>query len=158
LVSCDPVSNIKAKPPTAGRGQWVVVSGNAEVVKPDQASTQVQVSNAGGIVKITWQVLNTGCPTASDTLTIVPFQLRAKDIANVITPNGDGKNDAWRISNLSNITNTLEIFNRWGEPVFGPLPYKNGWNGASLSAGVYYYLITVPSCRQTVKGTLTILD
>ncbi|QIL41204.1 DUF11 domain-containing protein [Pedobacter sp. HDW13] len=63
-------------------------------------------------------------------------------IPNVITPNGDGKNDAFVIVGLENYHNVhLTIFNRWGNEVYRSDNYKNTWTGDGLNEGTYYYLI-----------------
>ena len=69
------------------------------------------------------------------------------EIANVVTPNGDGSNDTWKVSDLTQIQGcNVAIFNRWGQPVFETDDYKNDWagtkNGELLPDGVYYYTIT----------------
>jgi gliding motility-associated-like protein len=71
------------------------------------------------------------------------------NISQVITPNGDGNNDTWKIYNIENHPGTIiRVFNRWGKEVFYSRNYKNDWNGhykdndASLpSSGSYYYQI-----------------
>jgi gliding motility-associated-like protein len=70
-------------------------------------------------------------------------------IPNLFTPNGDGVNDYYEVSNLaeSGCFSELEIliFNRWGEKVFESTNPNFKWdgskNGNPLTAGVYYYLI-----------------
>ncbi|MDQ1087594.1 gliding motility-associated C-terminal domain-containing protein [Siphonobacter sp. SORGH_AS_1065] len=66
------------------------------------------------------------------------------DVPNVITPNGDGKNDRFVIG-----TNglKLDVYNRWGKAVFQQVSYQNDWS-PSLAAGTYYYLITFPDGKQ----------
>ncbi|MCC2546625.1 gliding motility-associated C-terminal domain-containing protein [Hymenobacter sp. BT175] len=60
---------------------------------------------------------------------------------NVITPNGDGLNDALFIDNVALYPgNTLTIFNRWGKEVFNATNYNNNWQADGQPAGVYYYL------------------
>ena len=58
---------------------------------------------------------------------------------NLITPNGDDKNETliFPCMNLGNWT--LEIVNRWGEIVYRTTDYKNEWNGENCTDGVYYY-------------------
>jgi len=37
------------------------------------------------------------------------------EISNICTPNEDGQNDSWKVSDISYISGcTVEIFNRWG--------------------------------------------
>ncbi|MDQ7949393.1 MAG: gliding motility-associated C-terminal domain-containing protein, partial [Pedobacter sp.] len=64
-------------------------------------------------------------------------------IPNVITPNGDGKNDVLVIDGLElHPDHRLFIFNRWGNEVYRSNgPYKNDWNGNGLNEGTYYYLL-----------------
>ncbi len=66
---------------------------------------------------------------------------------NVITPNGDGKNETLAfntpIKNISNAPLKLEIFNRWGKSVYKSDNYQNDWKGDGV-AGMYYYLVTSP--------------
>ena len=69
--------------------------------------------------------------------------------ANFFSPNDDGFNDTFIILNLENYpTNSLKVFNRWGEVVYKAEPYLNDWNGTNnqdpmmddkCTDGVYFY-------------------
>jgi len=64
-------------------------------------------------------------------------------IPNVITPNGDGKNDEFKIIGINYFDQVnLIIYNRWGNEVYKNENYQNNWNGNGLNEGTYYYLIT----------------
>jgi len=104
-----------------------------------------------------------GCP-GSDTIkiTVKPVDLR---ISSVITPNGDDYNqyfEIWEDENSGSnnggelkssgsqdpidlndyyLSNTLIIFNRWGEKIFESDNYQNDWDGEGLSDGVYFYVL-----------------
>ena len=87
-------------------------------------------------------------------------------VPNVITPNGDGINDDWRIRWLFQFPdNEVAIVNRWGDEVFRAEPYQNDWrgtwNGSELPGGTYYYILKYvdPSTgeRETYNGPLTIV-
>lgn len=65
------------------------------------------------------------------------------------TPNGDGINDFFEIKGVQNFPgNELNIFNRWGEPVFSMHDYDNSWDGTDALSGtslanpdaVFYYV------------------
>ena len=56
---------------------------------------------------------------------------------NVITPNGDGKNDTFNVGVKLEI---LEIFNRWGQPMLKTNAYQNDW-GKDIPIGTYYYYL-----------------
>lgn len=77
------------------------------------------------------------------------------DITDGVSPNGDGKNDFFYIGNIAKYKNSVEIFNRWGRPVFTAENYDNVNNvfkgiaegkavvnqGEKLPTGTYYYKI-----------------
>ena len=86
-----------------------------------------------------------GFTIVSDSVTIfVQCPLTAP---NIITPNGDGKNDVLVFSNLEDFDDShLVVFNRWGNIVYETDNYNNDWggtkNGKKLSDGVYYFVLT----------------
>jgi gliding motility-associated-like protein len=69
------------------------------------------------------------------------------EISNICTPNDDGKNDTWRVSDLTQIQGcTVQIFNRWGQLLYETDNYQNDWegkkdNGEELPDATYYYVI-----------------
>nr|WP_121271456.1 Ig-like domain-containing protein [Pedobacter schmidteae] len=72
----------------------------------------------------------------------VTLNVKGFFIPNVITPNGDGKNDTFLIVGLENFGNAdVTVFNRWGNEVYRNNNYKNTWTGEGLNEGTYYYLI-----------------
>ena len=89
------------------------------------------------------------------------------EVPNIITPNGDGMNDVFRImltgdgapEYYSSFPNsTLIIYNRWGKKVFESNNYRNDWDGESLSDGVYYWNLYLADGKETeMNGTVTIL-
>ena len=83
-------------------------------------------------------------------------------IPNVITPNGDGFNDFFVITNISYYPgNELLIFNRWGKEIASYTNYQNDWDGikndgSRAADGVYYFILRIPGEEQ-VQGSITIL-
>ncbi len=81
-------------------------------------------------------------------------------VYNLVTADGDGKNDYFIIDHIKNYPNKVEIFNRWGARVYETTnydPYGDGSTnvfrgysegkatvdkGAKLPSGTYYYVIT----------------
>jgi gliding motility-associated-like protein len=81
-------------------------------------------------------------------------------ISNILTPNDDGQNDTWRVSDVSKISDcSVTIFNRWGEPVYESTNYQNDWGGTRdgelLPDGVYFYAIKCSSKEYT--GSINLL-
>lgn len=97
-----------------------------------------------------------GC-TASDNVTVnvIPYCVK---VMEAFTPNGDGINDLWLVTNGNCLKSAkAEVFNRYGNKVFESQDYKNNWNGTyngkPLPDGTYYYVITY----QLINGKLVYL-
>jgi gliding motility-associated-like protein len=83
-------------------------------------------------------------------------------VYNTFTPNGDGVNDTWNITNLNRYSNgTVEVFNRNGNRVYYSIGYPVSWdgryNGQQLPAGVYYYIINPKNGKPVLSGSVTII-
>ena len=82
-------------------------------------------------------------------------------IYNEFTPNGDGLNDTFRIDCIEYYpNNTLEVFNRYGSPVYKTSRYANDWDGTAnvdgvvrrnekLPVGTYFYVLEIDGKAQT---------
>ncbi len=102
-----------------------------------------------------------GC-TATDSMTVFvkPYDgLTNEDVDNLFTPNGDGKNETWYITEDLKGCN-VKVFNGWGNVVFESDNYQNDWDGTfhddPLPEGAYYYSITCGD-NDSVVGSVTIL-
>lgn len=80
-------------------------------------------------------------------------------ITNVITPNGDGKNEKFMISGIENYPNsTLIIMDRNGKLIYENHNYSNDWDGDGHDEGTYYYLLKLNDGKGTQKsGFITII-
>ena len=103
------------------------------------------------------------CGSASDNVTI-----RAVDCVilfpNAFTPNGDGRNDYFKILNAFNLTDyTLTIYNRWGQLVYSTNDFRQGWNGQLKGMPqdpgmfVYYSSYKKDNIPVTTKGTFILI-
>lgn len=77
---------------------------------------------------------------------VAPFTL-----PNIITPNNDGKNDAFLFLGIQPNT-SLKIFNRWGVLVKEYSSYDNSFKGEGVADGTYYYIIQEPSSLPNAKS------
>lgn len=93
------------------------------------------------------------------------------NIPNVITPNGDSKNDYFQMCNgddsncvekfiipeddCENQFLGVEIYNRWGRRVFADDRRDFRWDGSESPGGAYYYIMRFT--QREYKGTLTII-
>lgn len=76
-------------------------------------------------------------------------------VPNIITPDGDGKNDQFYITGLKPGAK-LEILNRWGNTVFSTDSYLNDWKG-EVTNGVYFYVLTTAEGK-TLHGFFHVTD
>ena len=89
--------------------------------------------------------------------------LNVPPIPNIITPNGDGFNDTWKID-LDKFPNAeLTIFDRWGEIIFESKNYLNDWDaryhGKHIADGTYFYILKVASQGGRIyKGDINVLN
>ena len=83
------------------------------------------------------------------------------EVPNIITPNGDGKNDKLQIDNISDLESaTIVIYNRWGKKVFETDNYQNDWDAEGLSDGVYFWTIkytTFLHDEVSINGSVTVM-
>ncbi|RQO76417.1 hypothetical protein DBR40_10935, partial [Pedobacter sp. KBW01] len=138
-----------------------------------------QWSNANGILSGQNNALLTVRPTQNTTYTVTGFnqygrsstktftlEVRADyqvlNIMNVLTPNGDGKNDTWVVENIDMYpNNTVRIFDRAGKSIFEMKGYDNSWGGtlkgSLVPEGAYYYIIDFGPGVGVRKGYITIV-
>lgn len=106
-----------------------------------------------------------GCRDTA-TVTIVVDSTMSEFVPTAFTPNGDGKNDVFRL-NGSRFQNLVEmrIYNRWGQQVFYTSNREVGWDGTfegqKMDIGTYHYSIIVARPghpENTVyKGDITLI-
>ncbi len=87
-------------------------------------------------------------------------------IPTVITPNGDGANDTWKIRSIESVEKVeIQIYNRWGDIIFEfngtgseYTNTENQWdgtyNGKKLPFGTYLYVVKLND--EVYKGTVMI--
>ncbi len=86
-------------------------------------------------------------------------------IPNAFTPNFDGKNDVFKIVNISDQkVIDFKVFNRWGTVMFRTTDGNEGWDGTykgqAQPFGVYGYVIRIAYSDgyvATYKGTVTLI-
>lgn len=130
-----------------------VISGQGSAtltVRPKQTTTYtVTATNASGCV-------------SSQSITIqVEDDYKIKPL-NILTPNGDGKNDKFVIENIDYYpNNTLKVFDRAGRIVYTKKGYANEWdgtlNGSPLASDTYYYVLDFGTGISEFKGYITLI-
>ena len=116
-------------------------------------------------------VTDQGCESSVNHVVYIEADL---EFPNIITPNGDGKNDVFAIRNMNPLLpNLLSIYDRWGKKVFEKQNYQTyaregsdvienaseGFGAEKLSDGVYYFTFHYEGYTKAVDyhGTITII-
>ena len=79
-------------------------------------------------------------------------------IPNYITPNEANQNATWKLLFLQERPNhSVQIFNRFGTPVYYSEKYENDWAATNLTSGIYYYVIKVSDSKErSFKGWIMV--
>ncbi|MCB9223559.1 MAG: gliding motility-associated C-terminal domain-containing protein [Crocinitomicaceae bacterium] len=111
-----------------------------------------------------WATSSIGCVdsiTRTITISTVTNEI-TQLIPNAISPNGDGKNDWWKLDfiPLAYPDAQVVIVNRWGQTIYESIGYSNPWdgtfNGELVPEGNYYYIIKL-SEDEIYQGALLVL-
>ncbi|SIN69298.1 PKD domain-containing protein [Chitinophaga niabensis] len=103
---------------------------------------------------------NSAYCTATDQMSV--RVIKVINPPNAFSPNGDNINDTWVIADLALYPDAVvEVFNRYGQPVYRAAGYGTPWNGtfngAPLPIGTYYYVIRLQPGTKPISGSVTIL-
>lgn len=114
---------------------WIGFAGNNDTLK------QISYGNHILIVKDAENCLD----TAQYIIEYIPCC--EVNMPNAFTPNGDGKNDVYRVIHYGLIEiKSFDIFDRWGNKIFHTTQSEDGWDGSFQNVdseiGTYYYLLT----------------
>ncbi|MCH7411685.1 gliding motility-associated C-terminal domain-containing protein [Belliella sp. DSM 111904] len=148
LSSSFQASDVSIQPSTTTNGQrvtWTVPNfpaGASLTIRVQVRANELPSSNPITITNVVTVVsdgeeVSPENNTDTDVNTVNPFF-----IPNVITPDGDNRNDSFEIKGLGKFaTNEIVIFNRYGDHVFERSDYQNDWRADGLPAGTYFYVL-----------------
>lgn len=121
------------------------------VANPDITTTYiVEGTSANGCSNVDTVVVN-----VEDNFIVIPY--------NIITPNGNGKNDVWYVKNIESYPqNKVVIMDEWGLVIYEKKGYNNEWEGRNkkgeiLPDGTYYYVLTFENEKKVYKGFIALL-
>jgi gliding motility-associated-like protein len=83
-----------------------------------------------------------GLCSATATISIDVFENASIVVPNVFTPNGDGKNDIFKITTTGIKELNCDIFNRWGTKVSNISGINGFWDGGNSNDGTYFFILT----------------
>jgi gliding motility-associated-like protein len=146
-------SEIWTAEPVMGGGIWSAVGPNC--INCIDGDGNIDLMAAGlGMLEVTYTLPG----LCGDTETVV-MEIRACSVepVNVFSPNGDGYNETLEFKYVQQFPgNRLQVFDRWGNLVYGTTNYQNGWRADGVADGTYYFVLEIPGL-ETIQGDLTIV-
>ncbi|MBP7184322.1 MAG: gliding motility-associated C-terminal domain-containing protein [Saprospiraceae bacterium] len=147
----------------AGNFIWSPSAGVSDINAPDPTLSPTTTTT------YTVQFQHIGC-TSKDTIHVIvidPETLPCEKayLPNAFTPNGDGKNETFKISNPFVIDELIsfEVFDRWGNRMFLTTNVNEGWDGtfggSPVNPGVMLYKVKF-KCNGEEKltvGSVTVM-
>ncbi len=122
-----------------------------------------------GIDSVRYRVCDTGTPTLCDEgLVIIEVLTAPFKIYNGLSPNGDNRNDYWRIDGIEAFPNNrVRVFDRFNNLIFETTGYnneENNWRGqtnhsmisGNVPEGSYYYSVDLGDGSKLYSGYLVL--
>ncbi len=123
----------------------------------------VEIDHKGDSIYFYYLVTDERGCQGRDTMSVFITSSKEEGGYNIITANGDGRNDFLDLSEYMTGNNCgLTVLNRWGNEVYKVANYNNDWAGVDDSSnplpdGTYYYILFCD--REIVlKGPITIIN
>jgi len=129
-------------------GEWSLISGAGYFNDINSPTTIVTGLSLGENI-FSWKVQSNDCEVSSE----VSITVNDLFVPSVITPNGDGINDYFKVSGIMDGQAQLIIINPWGIIEYSNDNYLNDWNGRDnkerdLPGDTYFYVL------KFVNGTI----
>jgi len=102
-----------------------------------------------------------GCSSTMSYAVTVADDLSILKANNLLSPNGDGVNDVWKVDNIDMYPQAVvRIFDKAGRIVYTKKGYDNSWdgtyNGQALAENTYYYIIDLEAGK-VLRGYITLV-
>jgi gliding motility-associated-like protein len=81
-------------------------------------------------------------------------------VPNIITPNGDAKNEFFQVYSEGVADMRVILFNRYGDRIFTSRDPFFQWDANNVSTGVYFWYLQITTCnnrRRELKGTVHVV-
>ncbi len=135
-------------------GEWSLISGSGHMNDIHSPTAIVTELSVGDNIFL-WKVRLGNCEDSSKVIITVNDLF----VPSVITPDGDGKNDYFKIGEIIGKVELI-IINRWGNEEFTNRNYLNDWNGLNnkgqeLPNDTYFYILKFEN-GNIIKGSVLI--
>ncbi len=149
--------------PAAKYCQWQILKGSDLIAQRTDAEHRYTFDEYGEYRALLWVSNDKQCQIDSVEIkiSVATSQLLAP---NVFTPNGDGKNDEFRVMYRSITEFHCWVYNRWGHKVFEWTDPAKGWdgtiNGKKAASSAYFYVIRAVGAdgvKYELKGDINLI-
>jgi gliding motility-associated-like protein len=153
------------------KGQTAILQGSIDAISTNYFWTPIDfLNNPNSLNPITTATKNMeyvlhaqstlGCGSTTDTVLVKVYN--DLFIPNTFTPNGDGKNDKWKIDALAAYPNANTIiYNRYGQIIFEAQSAYQYWDGKFMGKDVpnggYAYVIDLRNNGAVIKGVVLVV-
>lgn len=121
---------------------WSAVSGASTGAVPNASSLSTSyIAGVPGVTMYELAVTDQCGNSAYDTLMIEVAPDCQVVVPNIFTPNGDGRNDEFKVTGNGVKTYAITIYNRWGEKVYESTDIESSWTGQGAHDGTYYFIM-----------------
>lgn len=151
----------------AGSGFYNYVwnkKGTTDLIQTATPTYSIVTSSLVEVYYVHVEDTKTNCSTSLDSVEVISINHQHLNVPNLITPNGDHLNDAFKVTELHNINNPMVaknsefiVYNSWGNEVFRANNYNNDWKAHNSSDGMYFYYLKAGCGGEEHKGWLQIL-
>ena len=129
--------------PAAQFYKWSIYHSSELIVTRNDKDIRYTFSEPGSY-RVVCAVNNATCASDSMEVTVAVAESYLA-VPNVFTPNGDGKNDEFRVAYRSLRDFHIWVYNRWGKLVYESTDPAKGWdgniNGRPAAEGAYFYVV-----------------
>jgi gliding motility-associated-like protein len=136
-------------------------TGPYSIIWADGIATEDRISIPDGTYNVIVTDIN-GCTNELD-IVVGVVGINCIEIPDVITPNGDGKNDEWKFRNVELYPNAeVFVYNRWGELIFrtknlGANPWDGKEDGKLVPTDSYHYILYLNDGTPARTGVVTVI-
>ena len=148
-----------------GSNAWAWVWDFGDGSATSSLQNPIHTYNTDGTYTVTLTIYSPDSCKSEAILVITIFIPSTIFIPNIVTPNGDGFNDVFRVDSKGLGSELMLIYNRWGKKVFSWDNVGGSWDGTDgnrqYADGTYYFIYTAKGAGDgksyDVHGTVTVL-
>jgi gliding motility-associated-like protein len=124
------------------------------------------VQNRTGLLPKSYSVVvtdNDACAKSLDVVVEFIGSFGCVEIPQVITPDGNGHNDEWRIRNIDLYPKAeISVYNRWGKLVFRTRnlsadPWNGRYKGELVPTDSYHYILYLNDGSEPKSGVISVI-